>query len=103
MLLPACLFVAGIALAQSEPALPDPMWCALLPVVLGLMAARVRASPLLAALAGYAWAVFLAHVQMGAALPVAAQGRDVEITVSCGAFRGPILAPQGSSSTSRAA
>ena len=80
MLLPACLFVAGIALAQSEPALPDPMWCALLPVVLGLMAARVRASPLLAALAGYAWAVFLAHVQMGAALPVAAQGRDVEIT-----------------------
>ena len=80
MLLSACLFAAGIALAQREPVLPDPMWCALLPVALGLMAARVRAGPLLAALAGYAWAVFLAHVQMGTSLPEAVQGRDVEIT-----------------------
>ena len=80
MLLPACLFVAGVALAESESVLPDPMWCALLPAMLGLMAVRTRASPLLAAVAGYAWAVFLAHVQMGASLPEAAQGRDVEIT-----------------------
>ena len=79
MLTLACSFVAGVALAESEPALPDPMWCALLPVVVWLAMAQPRARPMLAAAAGYAWAAFLAHVQMGALLPAAVEGRDVEI------------------------
>ena len=80
MLAPACSFVAGVALAESGPALPDPTWCALLPAVVWLAIMQPRARPVLAAVAGYAWAAFLAHVQMGALLPAAVEGRDVEIT-----------------------
>ena len=79
MLALACSFVVGVALAENEPALPDPMWCALLPVVVWLAIAQPRVRPLLAVAAGYTWAVFLAHVQMGASLPDAVQGRDIEI------------------------
>ena len=85
MLAPACSFVAGVALAESGPALPDPMWCALLPAVVWLAIMQPRARSVLAAAAGYTWAAFLAHVQMGALLPAAVEGRDVEIT---GAVRG---------------
>ena len=80
MLLLACSFVVGVALLENEPALPDPVWCELLPAVALLAIMRVRASPLLAVVAGYSWAAFLAHVQMGASLPAAIEGRDVEIT-----------------------
>ena len=79
MLAFACAFTVGVALLEHEPALPDPMWCAALPVAAGLALARVRAGPLLAAVAGYSWAAFVAHVQMGAALPAGAEGRDLEI------------------------
>ena len=80
MLLLACSFVVGVALLENEPALPDPVWCESLPAVALLAIMRVRASPLLAVVAGYSWAAFLAHVQMGASLPAAMEGRDVEIT-----------------------
>ena len=79
MLVFAVAFAVGVALLEHEPALPDPMWCAALPVAAGLALARVRAGPLLAAVAGYTWAAFVAHVQMGAALPAGLEGRDLEI------------------------
>ena len=80
MLAPACSFVAGVALAEGGPALPDPTWCALLPAVVWLAIMQPRARSVLAAAAGYTWAAFLAHVQMGALLPATVEGRDVEIT-----------------------
>ncbi len=87
----ACSFVAGAALAQSEPALPDPMWCAVLPLAVWFAIVRPRAAPMLAAVAGYTWAAFLAHVQMGASLPAAVEGRDLVIT---GVVRGlPVADP----------
>ena len=76
----ACLFVAGVAVLENEPVLPDAMWCASLPIAVQLMIVKVRASPLLALVAGYSWAAFVAHVQMGASLPAVVEGRDVEIT-----------------------
>ena len=79
MLALACAFVLGVALLESEPALPDPMWCAWLPVSVWLVLAKVRAGPLLAVVAGYAWAAFCAHVQMGASLPDGLEGKDIEI------------------------
>ena len=91
MLASACSFVAGVALAESEPALPDPMWCALLPAIVWIAIMQPRAGSVLAAVTGYAWAAFLAHVQMGALLPAAVEGRDVEIT---GIVRGlPVVDP----------
>ena len=80
MLLTACLFVTGVAVLENEPALPDAMWCASLPVLVSLMFMRVRAAPLLALAAGYSWAAFVAHVQMGAWSSVAPEGRDFEVT-----------------------
>ncbi|MCY4351226.1 MAG: DNA internalization-related competence protein ComEC/Rec2 [Thiotrichales bacterium] len=82
MLLIACLFVTGVAVLENEPVLPDAMWCALLPVLVALIFVRVRAAPLLALAAGYFWAAFVAHMQMGAWGSVAApvEGRDVEVT-----------------------
>ncbi len=80
MLALACAFAVGVALLEHEPALPDPMWCAWLPVAAWLALAKVRAGPLLALVAGYTWAAFLAHVQMGASLPDGLDGKDVEIT-----------------------
>ena len=79
MLALACAFVLGVALLESEPALPDPMWCAWLPVSVWLVLVKVRAGPLLAVVAGYAWAAFCAHVQMGASLPDGLEGKDIEI------------------------
>ena len=79
MLLVACLFVAGVAALEHEPMLPDAMWCASLPVAGSLMFMKVRASPLFALAAGYSWAAFVAHMQMGAWASVALEGRDVEI------------------------
>ena len=79
MLLIACLFVAGVAALENEPVLPDSMWCASLVVAVPLMIMRVRTSPLFALVAGYAWAAFVAHVQMGTLVPAAVEGRDVEI------------------------
>ena len=72
-------FAVGVAVLEHEPVLPDPMWCASLPIAVGLALAKVRAGPLLAVAAGYAWAAFLAHVQMGASLPAGLEGRDVEV------------------------
>ena len=80
MLVLAGAFVAGVALLESEPTLPDPMWCAWVPAASWLALMRVRTSPLMAAVAGYAWAACIAHVQMGAALPPEVEGRDIEIT-----------------------
>ena len=80
MLLIACLFVTGTAVLENEPALPDAMWCASLPVIVPLMFVRVRAGPLLALAAGYLWAAFVAHAQMGAWGSVAVEGRDIEVT-----------------------
>ena len=80
MLLAACLFVAGVAALEHEPALPDAMWCASLPIAVPLMFMKTRARPLLAFGAGYFWAAFVAHVQMGAWASAAPEGRDVEIT-----------------------
>ena len=79
MLVVACLFVAGVAMLENEPVLPDAMWCASLPVFVLLIMARVRASPAFALAAGYFWAAFVAHVQMGAWDSGAIEGRDVEI------------------------
>ena len=79
MLVVACLFVAGVAMLENEPLLPDAMWCASLPVCVLLIMARVRASPLFALAAGYFWAAFVAHVQMAAWDSTAIEGRDVEI------------------------
>ena len=79
MLVVACLFVAGVAMLENEPLLPDAMWCASLPVCVLLIMARVRASPLFALAAGYFWAAFVAHVQMEAWDTTAVEGRDVEI------------------------
>ena len=76
----ACSFAIGVALLENEPALPDPMWCAWMPVAVWLAMAKVRAGPLPAIVAGYAWAAFLAHVQMGVSLPAAVEGRDMEVT-----------------------
>ena len=80
MLLIACLFVAGVAVLENEPVLPDAMWCASLPVLVPLMFLRVRAGPLLALAAGYVWAAFVAHVQMGAWGSVVVEGRDIEVS-----------------------
>ena len=80
MLVLAGAFVAGVALLENEPTLPDPMWCAWVPAASWLALMRVRTSPLMAAVAGYAWAACVAHVQMGAALPPEVEGRDIEIT-----------------------
>ena len=80
MLVLAGAFVAGVALLENEPTLPDPMWCAWVPAASWLALMRVRTSPLMAAVAGYAWAACIAHVQMGAALPPEVEGRDIEIT-----------------------
>ena len=79
MLLVACLFVAGVAALESEPMLPDAMWCASLPVTVPLMFVKVRASPLFALAAGYSWAAFVAHLQMGAWASVGLERRDVEV------------------------
>ena len=79
MLALACSFVVGVAVLENEPALPDTMWCASLPVAVWLALARFRASPAFAMAAGYMWAAFLAHVQMGSSLPAAVHGTDVEI------------------------
>ena len=79
MLVIACLFLAGVAVLENEPLLPDAMWCASLPVAVPLMIVKVRASPLFALVAGYSWAAFVAHVQMGALVPAVVEGRDVEI------------------------
>ena len=73
-------FVIGVVLLEHEPTLPDPMWCAWLPVTAWLAFMRGRASPVLAAIAGYAWAACVAHVQMDASLPPEVEGRDIEIT-----------------------
>ena len=75
----ACSFAIGVALLENGPALPDPMWCASMPVAVCLAMAKVRAGPLLAVMAGYAWAAFLAHVQMGESLPAAVEGKDMEV------------------------
>ncbi len=80
MLLTACLFATGVALLENGPELPDPMWCASLPVLVPLMFMRVRAGPLIALAAGYAWAAFVAHLQMGAWGSVAMEGEDLEVT-----------------------
>ena len=80
MLLIACLFVTGVAVLENESVLPDAMWCASLPVLVSLMAARVRAAPLLALATGYLWAAFVAHVQMGVWDSVTVERRDVEVT-----------------------
>ena len=80
MLVPAFSFVAGVALLEAESALPDPMWCAPLPVAVWLAVAKLRASPVGAMLTGYLWAAFLAHVQMGASLAATIEGTDVQIT-----------------------
>ena len=79
MLVIAFLFVAGVAALENEPALPDAMWCASLPVAVQLMIMKIRASPLLALVAGYSWAAFVAHVQMGASVSELVEGRDVEV------------------------
>ena len=79
MLAFACAFAIGVAVLEHEAALPDPMWCAVLPIAAGLAFAKIRAGPLLAVVAGYSWAAFVAHVQMGAALPAGLEGRDLEI------------------------
>ena len=76
----ACSFAIGVALLENEQALPDPMWCASMPVAVWLAMAKVRAGPLLAVVAGYTWAAFLAHVQMGELLPAAVEGRDLVVT-----------------------
>ena len=80
VLMLAAAFVVGAALLESERSLPDPMWCAWLPVAAWLALMRFRASPLPAAFAGYAWAACAAHLQMGASLPPEINGTDVEIT-----------------------
>ena len=80
MLVVACLFVAGVAMLENAPVLPDAMWCASLPACVLLVVARGRASPACALAAGYLWAAFVAHVQMGAWESAAVEGRDVEIT-----------------------
>ena len=79
MLVTACLFLAGVAVLENEPALPDAMWCASLPVAVQLAIVKIRASPLCALVAGYSWAAFVAHLQMGASAPAQVEGRDVEI------------------------
>ena len=79
MLVVACLFVAGVAALENEPELPDAMWCAALPVAVLLVIMKVRASPLFALAAGYSWAAFVAHVQMGAWMSGAALDQEVEI------------------------
>ena len=79
MLAFACSFAIGVALLETGPSLPDPMWCASLPVAVWLAMAKVRAGPLPAVVAGYAWAAFLAHVQMGGSLPAAVEGKDMEV------------------------
>jgi len=79
VLLVACLFVAGVAALEHEPALPDAMWCASLPITVPLMLMKVRARPLLALAAGYSWAAFVAHMQMGAWTSAVLEGRDVEV------------------------
>ena len=79
MLALACLFVVGVALLEQGPRLPDPMWCASLPVVAPLLMLKVRAGPVCALAAGYCWAALVAHVQMGAFLPAEVEGRDVTV------------------------
>ena len=79
VLLAACLFVAGVAVLEHAPELPDAMWCASLPAVVGLLIMKVRTGPLLALVAGYLWAAFAAHVQMQAWTSTAWEGPDVEI------------------------
>ena len=79
MLALALSFVAGVALLEAESALPDPMWCAALPVTVWCTCAKLRSSPVFAVATGYVWAAFLAHVQMGVALPAAVEGTDVVI------------------------
>ena len=79
MLVIACLFAAGVAVLETESELPDAMWCASLPVAVLLVFMKVRPSPLFAIAAGYSWAAFVAHVQMGAWTSGATLDRDVEI------------------------
>ena len=79
MLVIACLFAAGVAALEAESELPDAMWCASLPVAVLLVVMRVRPAPLFALAAGYSWAAFVAHVQMGAWASGTTFGRDIEI------------------------
>ena len=80
VLLVACLFVVGVAALEHESALPDAMWCAWLPIAVPLVFMKGQARPLLALAAGYSWAAFVAHMQMGAWTSAAPEGRDVEVT-----------------------
>ena len=92
MLLIACLFVTGVAVLENEPALPDAMWCASLPVLVPLLFMNFRTGPLLALACGYLWAAFAAHVQMSTWVAVAAESRDFEVT---GTVRGlPVADPR---------
>lgn len=75
-------FVAGVAFLQTRPALPA-TWqiCACLLVSLTLLLAL--GGPLRAgvagALAGFAWAAFIAQLALAPRLDKAGEGRDIEI------------------------
>ena len=80
----ALAFVAGAALLQQQAELPDFPWglagLALL-LAAALVPRRFRLGPLLCAglVAGFGWAAWRAEVRMADALPVALEGRDVEV------------------------
>ena len=75
-------FVAGAALLQTRPALPDPwhlLACALGAIVL-LLALRGGARAALAGgLFGFCWAAVLAHAAMSQELARADEGRDIAL------------------------
>ncbi len=74
-------FVAGVALLQTQPTLPA-TWqigaCLLVSLTLLTLRGPLRAA-LAGALAGFAWAAFIAQLAMAPQLAKADEGRDIEI------------------------
>ncbi len=79
MLQVAVFFASGVAWLETGSSLPDPMWCAFLPLVGWAAFAQPRARIGWVTLAGFLWAAFLAHLQQGAALPEALNGQTIEV------------------------
>ncbi|WP_025772468.1 DNA internalization-related competence protein ComEC/Rec2 [Thioalkalivibrio sp. HK1] len=75
----ALFFALGVAWLETDRSLPDPMWCAFLPMVVWAAFSQARAHIGWAALAGFLWAALLAHLQLASALPEALDGQSIEV------------------------
>ena len=79
MLQVALFFALGVAWLETGRSLPDPMWCAFLPMVVWAAFSQARARIGWAAVAGFLWAALPAHLQQASALPEALDGQSIEV------------------------